>query len=40
MFSALSQGHGNIGNKINVFVALAPIVNLQHTTNSLLKTVT
>lgn len=28
MFSALSQGHGNISNKVNVFIALAPIVNL------------
>lgn len=28
MFSALSEGHGNFGDKLNLFVALAPVVNL------------
>ena len=28
MFSALSEGHGDLKNKINLFVALCPIVNL------------
>ena len=28
MFSALSEGHGNLQNKINLFVAISPITNL------------
>jgi hypothetical protein len=30
MFSALSEGHGNLKDKINIFVALCPITNLYH----------
>lgn len=28
MFSALAHGHGNLKDKINLFVAIAPITNL------------
>lgn len=30
MFSALAEGHGDLKNKINLFVALCPITNLAH----------
>lgn len=33
MFSALAENHGNLNDKLWAFVGLAPIVNLQHTTN-------
>jgi hypothetical protein len=35
MYSALAENHGNLQSKLNLFVALAPIVNLHNTTNSL-----
>jgi hypothetical protein len=28
MFSALAEGHGNLKEKLNLFVALCPITNL------------
>ena len=37
MFSALSEGYGNLDEKINFFVALAPIVNL-HLSKGVLST--
>jgi len=39
MFSALAEGHGKLKDKINLFVALAPVVNLGWTTNGLLKNI-
>ena len=35
MFSALSEHHGDLQNKVEFFIALAPIVNLAHTTTEL-----
>jgi len=37
MFAALSGGYGDVGNKLNNFIALAPIVNLKMATNPLVK---
>ena len=37
MFSALSEGYGEISKKINTFIALAPIVNLKKATNPLVS---
>jgi hypothetical protein len=37
MFAALSEGWGDIGNKLNNFIALAPIVNLKMATNPLVS---
>jgi len=28
MFSALSEGHGNLKDKLNIFIAICPITNL------------
>jgi len=39
MFSALAEGHGNIHEKINVFIAMAPIVYMENTNDSFLKDV-
>jgi len=37
MYSALSENHGNIRDKINVFIACAPIIILNSTTSELLR---
>ena len=34
MFSALAEGHGNLHKKVNLFVAMAPIVFMGKTTDS------
>lgn len=34
MFSALSEGHGDLKEKINIFIALCPITNLGHASAS------
>ena len=34
MFSALSEGHGNLKDKINIFVVLCPITNLYYASAS------
>ena len=39
MFSALAEGHGNMQDKINMFIAMAPIVYLGHTKDDFLKKV-
>lgn len=36
MYSALAENYGGLRDKLNLFVALAPIVNLHDTTNSML----
>ena len=36
MFSALAEGHGNLSQKINLFVALCPITNLGWSTNQVI----
>ena len=33
MFSALAENHGNLNEKINLFVSLCPITNLNHASN-------
>lgn len=38
MFSALSYNHGNLNDKLLSFTALAPIVDLDSSTNSLMQT--
>ena len=35
MFAALSDGYGNLDQKINTFFALAPVVNLKMTTSTI-----
>ena len=35
MFSALSENHGDLNKKLNAFIALAPIVNLNNATMGL-----
>jgi hypothetical protein len=35
MFSALAEGHGDLKNKVNLFVALCPIVNLGWSTDAI-----
>ena len=37
MFAALSEGWGSVGDKLNNFIALAPIVNLKMATNPLVS---
>jgi hypothetical protein len=37
MFAALSEGYGDVANKLNNFIALAPIVNLRMATNPLVS---
>jgi len=37
MYSALSENTGNIRNKINLFIACAPIIILNDTTNGALR---
>lgn len=37
MFSALSENYGDVGKKLNAFIALAPIVNLKMATNPLVS---
>jgi hypothetical protein len=37
MFSALAKNHGDLRNKIDLFVALAPVTNLGATNNVFLK---
>jgi poly(3-hydroxyalkanoate) synthetase len=37
MFTALAQGFGDLGNKINLFIALAPVVYFEDVTDILLK---
>lgn len=36
MFSALSFNHGDLQNKLDVFIACAPIINLTHSTNGMM----
>ena len=38
MFSALSFNHGDMQDKLNVFIALAPIVQLKDSPNSMMQT--
>jgi len=37
MFAALSDGYGNLDQKINTFIALAPVVNLKMTTSTMIS---
>jgi hypothetical protein len=37
MFSALSENHGDMKDKINLFIALSPVVYLKNTKNSFLR---
>lgn len=37
MFTALSENFGNLRDKLNIFVAVAPITNLYYSTNTQLK---
>jgi len=37
MFSALAEGHGQLANKINLFIALCPITNLAYSSNGLIN---
>ena len=37
MYSALSENTNNLQSKLNLFIALAPIVNLKSTTRSLFR---
>ena len=37
LFSALSNDHGNLKEKINLFIALSPVVFLSHTLNSTMR---
>jgi len=39
MFSALAEQHGNLRAKLDIFMAFAPIVELKHSTNSMLQNV-
>jgi len=39
MFSALAEGHGNLNDQINLFVALAPNVYMDHTDDDFFKSV-
>ena len=36
MFSALSEGHGNLKDKVSIFIACAPIVNLKNSPNKMI----
>ena len=37
MFSALSEKNGNLEDKINLFIALAPVVKFDHCTDSFIQ---
>ena len=37
MFSALSEGHGNLRNQITEFIALAPVVKFNYSDDSFIK---
>ena len=37
MFAALAEGFGNLSSKINVFIALAPVVYLKDSGDDLLS---
>ena len=37
MFTALTYNFGDMRNKVNAFVALAPVINLGHSTNSIIQ---
>jgi len=37
MFSALSYNHGDLQDKLNLFIACAPIINLANSPNSLMQ---
>ena len=37
MFSALAEGHGDLKDKINIFIALCPITNLYHASASFMS---
>jgi len=37
MFSALSFNHGNLNDKLDVFVACAPIINLRNSPNTMMQ---
>jgi len=39
MFSALAEGHGNLKDKVNMFVALAPVVYMGNSQDGLLRKV-
>jgi hypothetical protein len=36
MFSALAEGHGDLSSKLNLFVALCPIINLGWSTDGVI----
>lgn len=38
MFTALSYNFGELQDKLNLFVALAPIINLANSPNSMMQT--
>ena len=38
MFSALAYNHGDLQDKLNLYIALAPIAEMNHMTNSLMTT--
>jgi hypothetical protein len=37
MFSALSANHGDLQDKLNLFIALAPIINVANSPNSVMQ---
>jgi len=37
MFSALAYNHGDLKDKLNIFIALAPIINLANSPNGLMQ---
>jgi hypothetical protein len=37
MFTALTENFGDMRNKINAFVALAPVMRLGHSSNEMLQ---
>jgi hypothetical protein len=37
MFSALAYNHGELKDKLNLFVALAPIINLRNSPNTMIQ---
>ena len=39
MFSALADGYGDLQNKINVFIALAPIIHVHGTHDNFIYTI-
>jgi len=37
MFSALAENHGELNNKLDLFIAMAPIVKMFNTESTLLR---